>query len=118
MTNRPKAYIYPKHIAMIKWYHQLAAFFAGAFFFNCLPHLIQGISGNSFPTPFADPPGQGLSSPLLNVCWGFFNLAMGYFLYRVARIGMGNRWGMVIFFIAGLIMSLMLAETFSHKATV
>jgi hypothetical protein len=99
----------------VKWYHQLAAFFAGAFFFNCLPHLINGISGNMFPTPFSDPPGQGLSSSVTNVCWGFFNLAAAYLLIRVGKVGKANKWGFFVFFIGGLIMSIMLASHFVTK---
>ena len=41
------------------WYDYLAAFFAGAFLANVVPHFTYGISGNRFPTPFAHPPGRG-----------------------------------------------------------
>jgi hypothetical protein len=41
--------------------------------------------GRPFQSPFAKPPGQGLSSSTVNVLWGFFNLAVGYVL--VCRIG-------------------------------
>ena len=51
----------------MKWYQYIAGFFAGAFLTNVVPHFVNGISGNAFPTPFANPPGQGLSSPLTNV---------------------------------------------------
>jgi len=55
----------------------VAAFFAGAFLCNTLPHLLCGLQGQPFPTPFAKPPGKGDSSPLVNFLWGFFNLAVG-----------------------------------------
>ena len=45
----------------MKWYHYVAAFFAGAFLANVVPHFIHGVSGDAFPTPFADPAGKGLS---------------------------------------------------------
>lgn len=51
-------------------------FFSGAFATNAIPHLMNGLSGNRFPTPFAKPHGKGLSSPLLNVLWAFFNIAI------------------------------------------
>ena len=66
----------------------VAHFFAGAFLINALPHLINGLSGRSFPTPFASPPGKGLSSPLVNVLWAAFNLFIGVLL--IERPGAGS----------------------------
>jgi hypothetical protein len=62
------------------WYHYLAYFFGGAFLANSLPHLINGISGRAFHSPFAKPPGRGLSSSTVNVLWGFLNLLVSYLL--------------------------------------
>jgi len=61
-------------------------FFAGAFLANTIPHFVHGISGDSFPSPFANPPGRGLSSPLVNVLWGLGNLVVGYVLCRAGKI--------------------------------
>jgi hypothetical protein len=58
----------------------VASFFAGAFLCNSIPHLACGLSGESFPTPFAKPRGKGPSSPLMNFLWGAFNLVVGLFL--------------------------------------
>jgi hypothetical protein len=69
----------------MRWYHYMAYFFGGAFLANALPHLGNGISGHAFQSPFASPPGVGLSSAMVNVLWGFFNLALGYLL--VCRVG-------------------------------
>jgi len=63
----------------------LAYFFGGAFLSNAVPHLVSGMMGRPFQTPFATPPGEGLSSSTVNVLWGFLNLAVGYGL--VCRIG-------------------------------
>jgi hypothetical protein len=41
--------------------------------------------GRPFQSPFAKPPGQGLSSATVNVVWGFFNAVVGYLL--VAHVG-------------------------------
>jgi len=57
----------------------------GAFLANSLPHLTQGISGHEFPTPFASPPGVGMSSPLINVLWGSANLVLAYLLFARTR---------------------------------
>jgi hypothetical protein len=69
----------------MRWYHYLAYFFGGALLANTWPHLGNGVSGNAFPTPFASPPGVGLSSPLVNVLWGLLNLVVAYLL--VCRVG-------------------------------
>lgn len=57
-----------------------AYFLGGAFFANAIPHLVNGVSGRSFQTPFADPPGRGLSSSTVNVLWGFVNLMIAWLL--------------------------------------
>jgi hypothetical protein len=67
------------------WSHYAALFFAGAFLTNGIPHFVSGVMGRPFQSPFAKPPGEGLSSSTVNVLWGFFNLAVGYVL--LCRIG-------------------------------
>lgn len=69
----------------MEWYVYLAHFFAGVFLANSLPHLVHGISGWPFQSPFASPPAVGLSTPVVNVLWGFANLVIGYVL--LARFG-------------------------------
>jgi hypothetical protein len=64
----------------MKWYHYIALFFARVFLTNVVPHFVNGITGHTFPTPFADPHGRGLSSPLTNFLWAFINLLIGYLL--------------------------------------
>jgi len=54
----------------MKWYNYVACFFAGVFLANVVPHFIHGVSGDSFPTPFANPPGKGLSSPISQCTMG------------------------------------------------
>ena len=67
------------------WFSLVAYFFGGAFLANAVPHAVSGVTGRAFQTPFAKPPGQGLSSSTVNVVWGFFNLVVGYVL--VCRVG-------------------------------
>jgi hypothetical protein len=62
------------------WSHYLAYFFGGMFLANALPHVGKGVIGRPFQTPFASPPGKGLSSSTVNVLWGCFNLALAYVL--------------------------------------
>ena len=67
------------------WYHAVAYFFGGLFLTNAIPHLVSGLMGRPFQSPFASPPGEGLSSATTNVLWGVFNLVVGYLL--VCRVG-------------------------------
>jgi len=67
------------------WPHLLSYFFGGAVLANAVPHLVAGLMGRPFQSPFAKPPGQGHSSSTVNAIWGFFNLVIGYFL--VCRVG-------------------------------
>ena len=67
------------------WLHLLSYFFGGAFLANAVPHFVSGVMGKPFQSPFAKPPGEGLSSSTVNVLWGFFNLVVGYLL--VCRVG-------------------------------
>lgn len=62
------------------WYFYLLQFLTGMFLANGVPHFVHGISGASFQSPFAKPPGVGESSPLVNVLWGFGNLVAGLVL--------------------------------------
>lgn len=55
----------------------IALFFAGVFLCNSIPHLVCGLQGKPFPTPFATPHGVGDSSPLINFYWGAFNAVLG-----------------------------------------
>ena len=64
------------------WYYYLAHFIAGAFMANGVPHVVQGICGNKFQTPFASPPGVGESSAVVNVLWGFGNFIVAGALAR------------------------------------
>jgi hypothetical protein len=70
---------------MTEWTHHASYFLGGAFLANAVPHFVSGMLGRPFQSPFAKPPGQGLSSSKVNVLWGFFNMAVGYVL--ICRVG-------------------------------
>lgn len=99
----------------MKWYQFIEAFFAGLFLANTVPHFVQGICGNKFPTPFAKPPGKGLSSPTVNVVWGLFNMAIGYWLFRLADIQADCIGKIVVLFAGVAIISIMMSIHFSTK---
>ncbi len=67
------------------WLHDLAYFFGGVFLANAVPHYISGMMGRPFRSPFAKPPGKGLSSSTVNVLWGGANLVVSYCL--ILRVG-------------------------------
>jgi hypothetical protein len=69
----------------MEWLVDVSYFFGGLFLANAVPHFVSGVLGRAFQSPFAKPPGQGLSSSTVNVLWGAFNLAAGYVL--VCRVG-------------------------------
>jgi len=62
------------------WYAYIAYFVAGFALANSVPHFVAGISGAKFQSPFANPPGEGESSPQINVLWGLGNFVVGYLL--------------------------------------
>lgn len=99
----------------MKWYHYLLAFLAGAFLANAVPHFIHGVSGDFFPSPFASPPGKGLSSPLVNVLWACFNLLIGYVLLMVSKTSAKNKLAMFVLFLGILAISIMSSLTFIDK---
>ena len=99
----------------MNWYDYIAAFLAGMFLANVVPHFVHGISGDRFPTPFARPPGKGLSSPTVNVVWALFNLAIGYILFRVGKVSSGDNLALVIFFAGIAAISTMASVQFANK---
>ncbi|MGA7161380.1 MAG: hypothetical protein WBZ48_10285 [Bacteroidota bacterium] len=99
----------------MKWYHYTACFFAGLFLTNAVPHFVHGISGDSFPTPFANPPGKGLSSPTVNVLWALANLLIGYVLLRVGKVSQTNKWSLLVFFVGVVYISITLSVAFVDK---
>lgn len=96
------------------WYDYLACFFAGAFLANAVPHFVQGICGNRFPTPFAHPPGKGLSSPTVNVVWALVNLVAGSLLLREGEVMRGDA-ALVLFFAGFAALSVLMSIHFQQK---
>jgi hypothetical protein len=97
----------------MRWYHYISYFFGGAFLANALPHLGNGVSGHAFQSPFASPPGVGLSSSVVNVLWGLFNLTLAYLLVcRVGRFDLRKTAHVLALGAGLLVMSLNLAHYF------
>ncbi len=100
----------------MQWYCYVSCFLAGAFLVNAVPHFVNGVSGRPFPTPFASPPGRGLSSPLVNVLWGTLNFVVGYLLvFCVGGFQVRNLVHVLAVGVGGLLMAMMLAWTFGQR---
>ncbi|MGC8493367.1 MAG: hypothetical protein ACP5SH_16690 [Syntrophobacteraceae bacterium] len=82
---------------------------------NVVPHFVYGISGDRFPTPFASPPGKGLSSPTVNVAWALFNLIVGYILFRAGKVSSGGDGALAVFFAGISVLSILSSVHFSGK---
>lgn len=99
----------------MKWFHYLAAIVAGFLLGNAVPHFAAGVMGQAFPSPFADPPGVGLSSPLINTIWGLVNILIGYVLLRVGKVQPSNMGSMIAVFFGlaavAILVSILFLET-------
>jgi len=101
----------------MNWYNYVACFFAGSFLANAVPHFVQGVSGNRFPSPFSKPPGKGLSSAPVNTVWALANMVAGYFLFRAGKVYPGSPITLLLFLAGVASMSIMLSVNFQHKHT-
>jgi hypothetical protein len=90
----------------------VAQFFAGGFLCNCVPHLVCGLQGSPFPTPFSKPYGAGLSSPLLNFAWGLFNLIVGVALLSNWPVRIGLNASFLIFLLGVIALGARLSVRF------
>lgn len=97
------------------WYNYIACFFAGAFLANFVPHFVQGACGNRFPTPFAKPPGKGLSSAPVNMVWSLVNLAIAMVLFHLGNVAHGGRPSFHTFLAGFAILSIMHSVHFQKK---
>ena len=99
----------------MNWLHDASYFFGGAFLTNAVPHFVSGVMGRPFQSPFAKPPGEGLSSSTVNVLWGFFNLVVGYVLIcRVGDFDLRSTEHAAAGGLGGLLMALLMARMFGR----
>ncbi len=97
------------------WYSYVACFFAGMFLANAVPHFVHGISGDAFPTPFAKPPGKGLSSAPVNMVWALVNVVVGWGLYRGGNVVNGGTAALAVFFAGIAVIGIWLSVEFQGK---
>jgi hypothetical protein len=97
------------------WYNYFACFFAGVFLTNSVPHFVHGVSGDRFPTPFANPPGKGLSSPFTNVLWSLLNMIVGSLLVWCGKVSVVDIGSIMVLFSGIAAMSIRLSFALSKK---
>jgi len=99
----------------MRWNHAISFFFGGAFLVNSIPHFVSRVTGHPFQSPFASPPGEGLSSALINVLWGATNLLIGYLLIcRVGQFDLRRTSHVFVSGLGGLIVAVMSAHLFGR----
>jgi hypothetical protein len=97
------------------WYHVAAHVFAGVFLTNSIPHFVSGLQGRAMQSPFASPPGVGLSSSTVNVLWGAANVAAGYFLLlHVGSFDARNLADVAVVAVPALVFSVFMARRFGR----
>ena len=97
------------------WLHLVSYFFGGIFLANAIPHFVSGMMGRPFQTPFAKPPGGGLSSSTVNVLWGFLNTVVSYLLVvRVGNFDLRSTRDVVALAGGALLISLLMAKHFGQ----
>jgi hypothetical protein len=99
----------------MNWLHLVSYFFGGIFLANAVPHFVSGTMGQPFQSPFAKPPGQGLSSSTVNVLWGLFNVVIGYMLVlRVGHFDVRSTSNVLVLAVGALVTSLQIARHFGQ----
>ncbi|MFL9874548.1 hypothetical protein [Paraburkholderia megapolitana] len=99
----------------MNWHHLVSWFFGGAVLANAVPHLVSGLMGKPFQSPFATPRGEGFSSSTVNALWGFLNLIVGYLLVcRVGDFNLGDTVDAIVLGLGILAMSLFAARHFGR----
>lgn len=93
----------------------ISYFFGGMFLANSIPHLVSGLMGRAFQSPFAKPSGKGLSSSTVNVLWGWLNIGVGYLLtLDVGHFDIHAPADVAAFGLGGILISIQSARHFGQ----
>jgi hypothetical protein len=99
----------------MEWLTDVSYFFGGVFATNAVPHLVSGLMGRPFQSPFAKPPGKGLSSSTVNVLWGWVNIVIAYLLLcRAGTFDLHSTEHVLVAGLGGLLMSVVSARAFGR----
>jgi hypothetical protein len=97
------------------WLTYLAYFVGGMFLTNAVPHVVSGLTGRPFQSPFAKPPGEGLSSSTVNILWGAFNVLVAYVLIcRVGTFDLRSTADVTAAGLGAIVTALILARSFGR----
>ena len=66
-----------------------------------------------FPTPFASPPGRGMSPPTVNVLWALANIVVGYLFLWGGKFSVHNRVALIVAFAGFAAMAINLSFVFA-----
>lgn len=94
--------------------HYVIVFFCGMLLCNAVPHVVCGLQGKPFPTPFAKPAGIGLSSPVVNFVWGFANFAVALILLAHQPFTIASSGDLGAFLIGNLVIGVFCARHFGR----
>ena len=95
----------------------LLLFVAGALLCNGIPHVVAGLQGATFPTPFGKPRGVGHSSALTNLLWGAANMLIGARLLAAHPVAVGASPGFLALIAGAMASGCYLAIHFSRVRT-
>jgi hypothetical protein len=99
----------------MNWLHLVSYFFGGMFASNAVPHYVAGVMGRPFQSPFANPPGKGLSSATVNVLWGLLNAVIaGLLVLHVGTFDLRDTPHVLAFGLGALILSVFTARHFGQ----
>lgn len=99
----------------MEWLIYVSYFFGGAFLANAVPHGVSGMMGRPFQSPFAKPPGEGLSSSTVNVLWAAVNVVVGYLLiFRVGSFDVRSNLDVLSSGLGAFSISVMMARMFGR----
>ncbi|MCC3275295.1 hypothetical protein LJ753_05365 [Arthrobacter sp. zg-Y20] len=96
----------------------VSKFFAGVLLANAVPHGVSAVQGRQFPSPFASPPGVGLSGPVTNAAWSAVNAVGGAALLGRGGLDQRNRAAVTAGAVAmGFFLAHYFGKNSSHSAT-
>lgn len=98
---------------MLPWWFYLVAALAAVLLANGIPHLVNGMSGRRFPSPFSGGPGTE-DEPWRNVLWGAGNLVVGGLLLGLIRDGLVNAVLVAEMVVIAVIYAAVLGHAFGH----
>lgn len=93
------------------WAAYVLPFLSGMFAANSVPHLVYGLSGRPFRTPFVRFSGAKVSGPAVNAAWGWVNVVAAWLLAGLPATAFAVSFGL-----GALLMGVAAAFIFARDA--